>query len=837
MLTLVCFRGVCAEDDISGSANLTYLSTETKSGEEETNTWGFTQTYNLRVNKEFTPKVNLSANLGINVNETNDTKTTQLTPDIRLNLKNEYFDADTGYRITEKGLDILTMVSDEDRFTTESWNANLSTKSTKYPKMRLRYNEDRNYDHLATHETDTKTTNFSGSLDHTYRFLNFNYNYKNNISDDYVTGSITETDTNEGRVDFRKSFWANKITTSGSYSITNKKTENKTGWEEEVQPTEKKKAYDGLYVQDTTPASSTLKSKPALIDGVKTTSTGINIGGGVDNLDQNIGLELTSATGIDTIYLYTTTPDASVNINDYTGEVYLSDNNLSWNLIPGASFNYNEIEQRVEISFNKTSAKYFKVVNTENDNDKNLFVTEIEAHSTYEAYDGLYAKDPTPLSAKLVSTPALINGSANINIGGGDINLYQNIGLDMSSPIEINKIYVYTTTPDGSSNFSDFAVEVYSSDDNDSWKLIPGASFKYNVLKQRAEISFTKTSAQYFKVVNTANDNFNLYVTKIEASSVQDAFTATETDQTTQTTQANVRYKPTDWLSFTYDFTQDEQEKDETDADSTKTRQSNHNISGLIGKEFKVHKYLKIRPEYRRRNEYKYDSETEVKDKTTDTYRLHFLSSPLKALDTDLSLNHTVSKEDSETQSKISSALLQISAKLREGADLDVDTNITRSENPVSESETTTKYINSNLRLELTRMLTAEIEYNNNWTETENPDSSSTGRTHDAKCTLYWRPSHDFYLRGSYGVDRDHTSGDETTEQQYNMNWLMTDKVQINMGYTLNRNDSISSTYSSDLSWNLSRMFTLRFNYNWSRQQADIITETQTFTTNLSARF
>ncbi|HUV50342.1 MAG TPA: hypothetical protein VMW78_04905, partial [Anaerolineae bacterium] len=317
----------------------------------------------------------------------------------------------------------------------------------------------------------------------------------------------------------------------------------------------------------------------------------------------------------------------------------------------------------------------------------------------------------------------------------------------------------------------------------------------------------------------------------------QAAFTTTETDQTTQTTQTNLRYKPTDWLSFTYDFTQDEQEKDQTDADSTKTRQSNHNISGLIGKEFKVHKYLKIRPEYRRRQEYKYDSEAETTDNTTDTYRLHFLSSPLKALDTDLSVNHTVSKEDGETQSKVSSALLQISAKLREGADLDVDTNITRSENPVSQSETTTRYINSNLRLELTRMLTAEIEYNNNWTETENPDSSSDGRTHDAKCTLYWRPSHGFYLRGSYGVDRDHTSGDETAQQQYNMNWLMTDKTQINMGYTLSRNDTISSTYSSDLSWNLSRMFTLRFNYNWSCQKADIITETQTFTTNLSARF
>ena len=149
LLTLICFRGVCAGDDISGSANLTYLSTETKSGEEEKSFWSFTQNYNLQVTKKFTPKVNFAANLGINVDETNNTKTTRLTPDIRLNLRNEYFNADTGYRITEKGLDIMTMATDDPRYTTESWNVNLSTKSEKYPKVRLRYNEDINYDHLA----------------------------------------------------------------------------------------------------------------------------------------------------------------------------------------------------------------------------------------------------------------------------------------------------------------------------------------------------------------------------------------------------------------------------------------------------------------------------------------------------------------------------------------------------------------------------------------------------------------------------------------------------------------------------------------------------------------
>jgi hypothetical protein len=697
LLTLVCFRGICTGDDISGSADLTYLSTETKTSEEEETTWGFTQNYNLRVTKDFTPKVNFAANLGINVNETNDTKTTLLTPDIRLNLRNEYFDADTGYRITEKGLDILTMISDEDRLTTESWNINFSTKSDNYPKVRLRYNENINYDHLAVRKTDSKTTNFSGRADYTYRFLNFNYEYRNNVLDNYVTETITDTDTHYGRVDFRKSFWKNRITTSGSYSITSTNTETETRGQD-VEVAEKKSPSAGLYADD----------------------------------------------------------------------------------------------------------------------------------------------PPDPFNITLTSHDSLINGNANINIGGIG-NTDQNIGVDLNYNRKVGLIYLYTTTPNALFNKNFFTWAVYHSSDNLNWTQITSSANKeYDTINERFEISFTATTARYFKIVNTANDLNNLYVTEIEALSYKTyaAFTTTETEQTTQNTQANIRYKPMDWLSFTYDFTQDEQK-----TDSEKNRRQAHNMNCRAEREF--NKYISAWAQYGRRMEY--DSEAE--DKITDTYLLHFLSSPLTTLNTDLSLNHTVSKEDGETQSKSSSALFQISAKLREGADLNLDANITHSENLASLSETTIKSINSELRLELTRMLTAEIEYDTSWTETQQsePDGDTTGKTSSARVILYWRPSHDFYFRGSCSIDKD-TAGLKTLQMQYNMNWLMTEKMQLSMGHTLDEgfdkfdicdiynNDTLKSTYSADLSWNLSRIFTLRFNYNWSRQKEDM-TETQTFITNLSASF
>lgn len=694
-IVLVPLHEVRAEDDIHGSAHLTYTSTDTETGGEKTSSWQFTQVYNLGVSKALTPKVGFTADLDVNVTESNDEKTTRLSPDLRLDVTNEYFDANTGYRINERGLDILTMVSDEDRYTTESWNANISTKSERYPRVRLRYSEDKDYDYLPVHVTDSKTTNFSGSTDYTFRFLNFNYEYRDNTTDNYVTDSTQETDTHEGRVNFRKSFLDNKITSSGSYSITNRKTETETGGQDVSILDPKKTPNRGLYAFDTIPGSDALN----------------------DTYDE---------------------------------------------LING-------------------------------------------------------------------NTGTRVSNPTTINIGGG--NTYRNIGLDLNYQTEIEEIRLYTE--DVSFTSSLFAWDVYYSTDNVNWTLITAsASFSYDTDEDRFEISFSKTKARYFKVVNRSSDSTvdPIYVTEIEAYSYTTyaVHTTTETERTTETIQASVGYKPTDWLSFTYDFSQDDQE---TEPDDQKTTRDTHNVSGRVERE--LHKYLTAWAQYRRR----WENDSAADDTTTDTYLLHFLSSPLDTLDTDLSFNHTVSKEESETRSKSSSGLFQITAKLREGADLDVDANITRTENLASQSETTTKSLDSNLRLELTRMLTAEIEYNWNWTDTEQPSGDTIGRTSYAKTTLYWRPSHEFYFRGSYSIDRNEISGEETTQHQYNMSWLMTEKMQLDMGYTVDKNDTDSLTYSSDLSWNLSRVLTLRFGYDWSRQETSTTTETQTITSDLSARF
>ena len=706
MLTLCCFRGVYAGDEIRGSADLSYRATETKTAGKKDYTWSFDQLYNLGLAKEFTPKVNFTGDLGINITETDATKTTRLYPDMRLNVSNEYFNANTGYRSDERGLDVLTAGSDEERFTTESWNTNFYTKLEKYPKVRLRYNEDKNYDHLSDHKTNTQTDRFSGSADYAFRFLNFYYDYTNEISEDYVKDSTQDTNTHDGRIDFRKSFWGNKVASYGSYSINERKTET-TARGDDISSDVERTATTGWYGEGTTP-------------------------------------------------------------------------------------------------------------------------TAVPAAWTEE----------TELIDKVFGVP-----SVNLNVSN-----YQNIRIDLTRSYEVEKIYVYTT-PDRTIDKNDFNWTVYYSNDTDftTWTPIPvNGTSDYDGDSQRFEILFDKTTAQYFRVVNTANDLIDLYVTEIEAYGVtsQPAYTTAEDVTTTENLQANLAFRPFDWLSFAYDLNQNHRKTKEKATDTpttrTKTRRSRHNISGLLGKGFQVHKYLEVRPQYQKRLEYEDDSQTEPRteiSRSIDTFRVRFVSSPLETLDTDLSLNHWVLQEESKTQSRTSSALLHIAAELREGADLDIDGDITLSENLPNKSESISRSIHSNLRLELTSVLTTEIEYNMNYSETEAPSGDTTSRTSDAEVTLYWRPSHDFYFRGSYGVDRDEESGDETTRRNYNLNWLLTKKVQLSMDYTTNRNDTDETSFSSDLSWNLSQMFTFRFGYNWSQREADTKTEIQTVSADLSARF
>lgn len=706
-LILTLFQNVHAAGIIGGSAQVTWRSSSTTTEGEKEKTWGLIQTYNLGLRKDVTSKISYSADVGVNTTETDETKTTRLFPAFRLNLANEYFDANGGYQLNEEGLEIFGMPSDDPRRTSKTWNANLSTKSEKYPRLRFRYDKNRAYDHLLIHETDTLSELYEVTADYSYKFLNFTLKRLEDVDDNFVDDSTQTTTTNEGRVEFSKPFWDNRVTTSGSYRWTEDERELKAGGQDVRFRIERDRSA-GLYAPD---------------------------GGGL--------------------------PDVGELDNDQNRYGYL-------------------IDEEVE--------------------------------------------------------PAILPIPADrINIGdAGSID--QNIGAELVSSEAVEEIWIYTHIEYTDNSTTPIGWEVYWANDNNPatiWTEISGATSEYIEAENRFKISFASMSAKFFKVVNTdtASTSFSdLFVTEIRLFGfiTQPARTTSTTTTTRENFIFNTGVRPADWLNITYNFSLDETK---TDPESTTKRQSAHNINARADKDLR--RDLKAWAQYQTRLEY--DSESDRK--STDTYSLHFDYFPLDTLRSSLSITHSVPKVQSKSQSRTTTSLLHLIAALHEGVDLSMDGNLDYTEDLVNDTETFTRTLDSDLRLKLTKTLTTELGYTTNWTNTHNNDGTETsGRNSRTRTDLYYRPTRTFYFRWSYLRTRD-KEGEDTSGNQLNINWVMTEKLRLNMDYNVSRNSQVTTLYSSDLAWNLSKIFVLRFEYDRSRQEADTITKTQTFIGTLSARF
>jgi len=328
------------------------------------------------------------------------------------------------------------------------------------------------------------------------------------------------------------------------------------------------------------------------------------------------------------------------------------------------------------------------------------------------------------------------------------------------------------------------------------------------------------TTSGNYTVADTENENVTSTGT-----------TSTDTTRKDLVFDAGLRLRPFNWSRISYDYELDDRETEiDTGTDTDQTVEA-HTIS--IRGDTRLHKYLKSWAQYLKRLEYNSDDD----DTSTDTFILNFDSMPIETLNTNLIFNHLINKTESETQSKTYSTLLHIIANIWEGVDLSVDGGINYTDNIVGDTETLAKNIDSDLRLKLTRTLTTEINYNTQWTDTKNSDGTETSTyNHTIGTDLYYRPVQSFYFKFSHELQK---SKDTAASNYYmtDINWLMTEKLRLNLQYKVDKNSNEDADFSSDLLWNMSKIFVLRFKYDWSRARSNTLTKTNTFTTIVSAKF
>lgn len=148
-------------------------------------------------------------------------------------------------------------------------------------------------------------------------------------------------------------------------------------------------------------------------------------------------------------------------------------------------------------------------------------------------FAGLSAASDTPATAKLDPNPALMDGNltagAGVNLGVPASPLAaraRNIGLDLLTPSEVNRILVWVDREVASEIAASFSWDIYTSSDNVAWRReAMVATAPFGPFENRFQIDFPSVTARYVKVVTkplspTAPDASrypDIFVTELQA--------------------------------------------------------------------------------------------------------------------------------------------------------------------------------------------------------------------------------------------------------------------------------------------------------------------------------
>jgi len=248
-----------------------------------------------------------------------------------------------------------------------------------WPALQVRTGGSRADDGAAVHAGNSSSTwrELLASWDYNKK-LKLNYNYYHSLNTDDVGHSETGQVRHFGRLDYRDRFWHNRVMFHFSQQVgrTNSDFTARTGaGGTALVPVPVSRALAG---DDATPATGTLPSAPALIDGdTSTSAVRISFGRPV-----NLAV-MTNLQPVDTIYVYTTRDDAllTADTSSLHWDLYASDDGVTWQRkITNAATVFNKDKFRFEVNAAGVKGVYLKLVVTGWPAALDVRVTELAAY-------------------------------------------------------------------------------------------------------------------------------------------------------------------------------------------------------------------------------------------------------------------------------------------------------------------------------------------------------------------------------------------------------------------------------------------------------------------------
>jgi hypothetical protein len=236
------------------------------------------------------------------------------------------------------------------------------------PSLSLRFVRTDQHDEART-VTDVQTNELALESIFVLRAVDLRYRFQYLNPVDRVAGVDTSNLRHEGRVAYGDRYFSGRINVSASYLVSALGRETRatgTGGTVAV----RQLASAGLSIVEAfpaTPARVTLLPTPALVDGDRATSVGINLGFGRtasgDAALRDLGGQFAiAAVPVNTIWVWVDRPLPASTAAGFVWTAYRSDDNLDWTPVPAGAVTFDAFQNRFEIPIERTSARYLKVV-------------------------------------------------------------------------------------------------------------------------------------------------------------------------------------------------------------------------------------------------------------------------------------------------------------------------------------------------------------------------------------------------------------------------------------------------------------------------------------------
>ncbi len=425
--------------------------------------------------------------------------------------------------------------------------------------------------------------------------------------------------------------------------------------------------------------------------------------------------------------------------------------------------------------------------------------------------EGLYAQDASPATDPLASTPALIDNdtvtSAGIDLNGS----FRNIGVRFTITQSLHKIHLYISTSDTNIATYNFGWQLYTSSDGISWTFQGSPSVSFEAAFSRFVLSFSETSALYFKIVNTTFPSGALPVNVTEIKPVG-FILSTPTETLTYITQRDfggfrVSFVPIERLTLAYNINYDHYTQELNDLSSlTVTQGSNMNIVVLP-------EYLTFLTSYT--NSRVSSSQTVTTgifrtDTGFDNYTLTLSSTPLPTVNANINYSLTETLIDGEDATKTDTLSTDVFMNLYRGVDLNIGGNLTKTKNIQADARTNTVYYYLHTNLVPWETVNILIDASINRTTTESLTATTTSTIEVLTTSISYTPTRKLFFSATLNVEPSH-------QQSYNITWLPSRSIQATVRYGFSVD---SRNMGANLNWTPIRRLTMNFGYTFTEDDS-----------------